>query len=159
MATRIRRATMADRESLFDIWLRSVQATHTFVSKPDLEFFKPLVRSYLCSPESLFWVAVDSGTVIGFMGISASGLESGSVAKMDSLFLAPEWFRCGAGRGLVKHAQALHEELMVDVNEQNEGACRFYTACGFETVGRSELDDSGRPYPLLHLRWRRNRGS
>jgi hypothetical protein len=41
---------------------------------------------------------------------------------------------------------------MVDVNEQNPGVCRFYQACGFVVEGRSELDDAGRPFPLLHLR-------
>jgi putative acetyltransferase len=40
----------------------------------------------------------------------------------------------------------------VDVNEQNSAARRFYEACGFVVEGRSELDDQGRPYPLLHMR-------
>jgi putative acetyltransferase len=29
---------------------------------------------------------------------------------------------------------------------------RFYEACGFEVCGRSETDDGGRPFPLLHMR-------
>jgi putative acetyltransferase len=82
--------------------------------------------------------------IIGFMGMSGS--------KMESLFLAPEFHRRGAGRRLVRHAQALHGELTVDVNEQNSAACGFYQACGFVVEGRSELDDQGRPYPLLHMR-------
>jgi putative acetyltransferase len=40
----------------------------------------------------------------------------------------------------------------VDVNEQNPEAARFYEACGFAVVGRSELDDGGRPFPLLHMK-------
>ncbi|HKB39870.1 MAG TPA: hypothetical protein VKD72_25770, partial [Gemmataceae bacterium] len=43
-------------------------------------------------------------------------------------------------------------ELTVDVNEQNAAARGFYEACGFVVEGRSELDDQGRPYPLLHMR-------
>jgi putative acetyltransferase len=42
--------------------------------------------------------------------------------------------------------------LTVDVNEQNPAACRFYEACGFVVEGRSELDSTGRPFPLLHMR-------
>jgi putative acetyltransferase len=42
----------------------------------------------------------------------------------------------------------------VDVNEQNDGAIGFYGHLGFEVTGRSEFDDQGRPYPLLHLRRR-----
>ena len=53
---------------------------------------------------------------------------------------------------MFRHAQALHDELTVDVNEQNSVARSFYEACGFVVEGRSELDDQGRPYPLLHMR-------
>jgi putative acetyltransferase len=42
--------------------------------------------------------------------------------------------------------------LTVDVNEQNPEALAFYRACGFTVAGRSEVDDAGRPFPLLHLR-------
>ena len=40
----------------------------------------------------------------------------------------------------------------MDVNGQNAAARGFYEACGFVVEGRSELDDQGRPYPLLHMR-------
>ena len=67
-------------------------------------------------------------------------------------FLAPEHQRRGGGRLLVQHAQRIHGELTVDVNEQNPAACRFYEKCGFVTTGRSERDSTGRPFPLLHMR-------
>jgi putative acetyltransferase len=141
----IRRATPADREVLLDVWLRSVRATHTFLPEEDIRSMTPQVRDYLASAETEFWVVGDdSGAVMGFMGMSGS--------KMESLFLAPEFHRRGAGRRLVRHAQALHGELTVDVNEQNAAARAFYEACGFAVEGRSEVDDQGRPYPLLHLR-------
>ena len=102
----IRRASSTDREVLSDIWLRSVRATHTFVSKEDIRSFTPLVRDYLSSSEPKLWVLCsDSGMVMGFMGMSGS--------KMDALFLAPEFYRCGGGRQLVRHAQALRGELTV----------------------------------------------
>jgi putative acetyltransferase len=43
-------------------------------------------------------------------------------------------------------------ELTVDVNEQNPAACGFYEALGFVVVGRSPVDDDGRPFRLLHMR-------
>jgi putative acetyltransferase len=141
----IRRAIPADREAFPEVWLRSVWATHTFVSEEDIQSMIPQVRDYLVSSATEFWVVCeDTGTVMGFMGMSGS--------KMESLFLAPEFHRRGAGRRLVRHAQALHGELTVDVNEQNEVARAFYEACGFVVEGRSALDDQGRPYPLLHMR-------
>ena len=72
-------------------------------------------------------------------------------AKMEAIFLAPEVQRRGWGRLLVDHARRLKGSLTVDVNEQNEEAVAFYKACGFRVVGRSELDSTGRPFPLLHL--------
>jgi putative acetyltransferase len=141
----IRRATPEDRDVEFDVWLRSVEKTHTFVSEADIQAFKPLVRDYLASSAAEFWVLCDAkGAVAGFMGMAGP--------KLESLFLAPEFHRRGGGRRLVEHARERHGELTVDVNEQNAAAVAFYQACGFVTEGRSELDDTGRPYPLLHMR-------
>jgi putative acetyltransferase len=141
----IRQADRADRVELVDLWLRSVRATHTFLSEADIQSLLPDVRDYLTSEEPELWVLCsDSEEVMGFMGMSGS--------TMESLFLAPEFLRSGGGRLLVRHAQAMHPELTTDVNEQNPAALRFYEACGFVVVGRSELDDAGRPFPLLHLR-------
>lgn len=143
--TDIRRAIPTDRATLLNVWLQSVRATHTFVSEEDIQAMIPQVRDYLASSEPELWVVCDdAGVIMGFMGMSGS--------KMESLFLAPEFHRRGAGRRLVRHAQALHGELTVDVNEQNVAARTFYEACGFVVEGRSELDDEGRPYPLLHMR-------
>jgi putative acetyltransferase len=140
----IRGAIPADRDRLLDVWLRSVRATHTFVPEEEIQSMMPQVRDYLAS-ESEFWVLCeDSGMVMGFMGMTGG--------RMDSLFLAPEYHGKGGGRRLVRYAQELHGELTVDVNEQNTAARGFYEACGFIVVGRSEMDDQGRPYPLLHMR-------
>jgi putative acetyltransferase len=141
----IRRAIPTDCDVLVDIWLRSVRATHTFLSEEDVQSLLPLVRDYLASSEPEFWVLCsEDGTVMGFMGMSGS--------KMDALFLAPEFHRRGGGRRLVQHAQAMKGDLTVDVNEQNPAACRFYQACGFVVEGWSEVDGTGRPFPLLHMR-------
>ena len=84
------------------------------------------------------------GTPVGFMGLVA--------ARLEALFIDPAHHRRGGGRMLVAHARSLRGRLTVDVNEQNPGAVRFYEACGFEVFGRSEFDDAGRPFPLLHMR-------
>ncbi len=141
----IRRATPADRDALLDVWLRSVHATHSFVSDEDVRAMTPQVRDYLANDATEFWVLRDdTGTIRGFMGMRGN--------EMESLFLAPEFQRRGAGRQMVRHAQELYGELTTEVNEQNAAARRFYEACGFVVTGRSELDGQGRPYPLLHMR-------
>ncbi|MCO6435550.1 MAG: GNAT family N-acetyltransferase [Phycisphaerae bacterium] len=142
----IRRTVPQDRDILFDIWLRSVRATHDFVSEEHIQSFIPKVREHLLSTEHEFWVLCDDeGTIMGFMGISGSNI--------DTLFLAPEHFRRGGGRALLEHAMSIcGSQLTLDVNEQNVGARRFYEACGFVVERRSELDGNGLPYPLLHMR-------
>jgi putative acetyltransferase len=142
----IRRAVATDRERLLEIWLRSVRATHTFLSEEDILSFLPIVRDVALAELEIWVLCSDSGLPVGFMGMSGS--------KVEALFLVPEFCRRGGGRRLIRHAQELMGELTVDVNEQNPAARLFYEACGFVTEGRSELDSTGRPFPLLHMRLR-----
>jgi putative acetyltransferase len=141
----IRNAQAAEADRLFAIWLRSVRATHAFLAEDDVQALIPLVRDYIDASVESFWVLVDAaGTPIGFMGMTGS--------EIDSLFVDPDHLRHGGGRALVNHARTLSTELTVSVNEQNPAARKFYEACGFAVVGRSETDGQGRPFPLLHLR-------
>ena len=141
----IRRATPAENDVLVDVWLRSVRATHDFVSPEDIEAFIPLVRNHFASADAEVWVACHAtGVVTGFLGMSGN--------QIDMLFVAPEFHRRGFGRQLVEHARSLHRELTADVNEQNAAARRFYEVCGFFIERRPGTDGTGRPYPLLHMR-------
>jgi putative acetyltransferase len=142
----IRPAVPTDREVLLEIWLRSVRATHMFLSEEDIQSFLPIVRDVALAELEIWVLCSDSESPVGFMGMSGSTVEA--------LFLAPEFLRRGGGRRLIQHAQELKGELTVDVNEQNPAAIRFYEACGFVVEGRSELDSNGRPFPLLHMRRR-----
>ncbi|WPB81123.1 acetyltransferase [Archangium violaceum] len=139
----IRPSTPVDAPRLLEIWEAAVRATHHFLTEADIDTLRPQVRAYVSTAS--FELAMDErGTVCGFLGMTGS--------KIDSLFVHPEAHGHGLGRALVDHAAALHPELTVDVNEQNPGARAFYARLGFEVVGRSETDDAGRPFPLLHLR-------
>jgi putative acetyltransferase len=73
--------------------------------------------------------------------------------NIEALFIDPEYLRLGGGATLIWHARRLlRRALRVNVNEQNEIAVRFYEANGFTVVGRSPVDDGGRPYPVLQMR-------
>jgi putative acetyltransferase len=72
------------------------------------------------------------------------------------LFVDEHFQGQGVGRFLVHQTMKMKgNELRVDVNEQNEDAARFYAKMGFVQTGRSELDSSGNPFPLLHLEMKR----
>ncbi len=141
----IRRSSGEDHEVLLAIWLASVRWTHHFLSVPQIRTLQPMVRNYLERPGHVLWVLCDGTLPIGFMGLDGSTVQS--------LFVLPERMRRGGGRALLAHARTLTSgPLIVDVNEQNVDAMAFYRASGFSIVGRSENDDQGRPYPIVHMR-------
>ena len=140
----IRLSRADDVPRLFEIWQSAVSATHGFLSAADNAEIATIVREqYL--PNAPLWVAVDhDDRPLGFMGMTGE--------TMDSLFIDPAHFGRGIGRAMIEHARSIAPALSVDVNEQNESAVAFYRHVGFRDVGRSPTDDSGRPYPLLHLK-------
>ena len=142
----IRRARAAEHDALVALWERSVRATHDFLTEADIDALRPLVREALSDDALELWVLAERADVpIGFMGLAGDDIAA--------LFLEPARRGQGGGRRLVAHAQALRGgDLTVDVNEQNPAARGFYEALGFVVVGRSPLDDGGRPFPILHMR-------
>lgn len=143
----IRQPNPEEREVLLAIWLRSVRATHTFLTGDDIAFFHPMVRELLAS-DLEFWVIYPDGqTPAGFMGLDTVSHP----VKLEALFIDPDRSRQGLGAQLVRHAQALKGPLILDVNEQNPNAVAFYEHLGFTRTGRSPLDGSGRPFPLIHM--------
>lgn len=135
-----------DFARVVDVWEASVRATHDFVTEGDIQYFKLLVRDGLPNVAQLACARDDAGAVVGFVGVSG--------AKVEMLFVAPSCIGQGIGRQLLTHAIAAFGAETLDVNEQNPQAVGFYRRMGFEVIGRSELDDFGKPYPLLHMRLR-----
>lgn len=139
---RIRRSTPADVPALIQVWRRAVDATHNFLTPEDRLAIDAQVCEYL--PNGDFLIAEEDGTVAGFLG--------GSGRHIDAIFIDPQWHGRGIGTMLIdRFAGSSGEPLRVEVNEQNGGARQFYERRGFKVVGRSPLDDQGRPYPLLHM--------
>jgi putative acetyltransferase len=129
------------------VWEASVRATHTFVTEADIEVIRPLVRAGLPHVPHVLCVRERAGQVAGFIGV-----EDG---KVEMLFVHPAWRGQGIGRRLLSYAVTTLGARELDVNEQNPRALGFYLRMGFEVVGRSAVDNIGKPYPLLHMRIRR----
>jgi len=126
---------------LVAIWRSAVDATHDFLAEPDRdEIERQLAPRYF--PEVELTVADVDGTPVGFAGVAGSGLEM--------LFVHADTRGSGVGTALLEHALDARVTT-VDVNEQNDQAVQFYLRRGFEVTGRSEHDEAGRPYPLLHM--------
>lgn len=142
MALTIRRSRKDEGDKLVSIWCRSVDATHHFLS-PDYRIeLEGLVRSFL--PEAPLWVAVtEKDEPVAFILLTDK--------HIDALFVDPDMRGSGVGKLLIEHALSLTSTLTTDVNEQNDQAVGFYKKMGFKVTGRTEVDDLGRPYPLLSL--------
>ncbi|MGA7436553.1 MAG: acetyltransferase [Luteibacter sp.] len=141
--TCIRPSTTDDREALLSLWLRSVRATHTFLSETDIVALIPAVRDGALVMLEVWVLADHDDRPLGFMGLDG--------AKLEALFIDPAHTGNGGGTKLVAHARQLKGALTVDVNEQNPDALAFYVAQGFRATGRSETDGEGRPFPLIHM--------
>lgn len=140
----IRTRMAAENAQLAAIWLRSVRASHHFLNEEDIARLYPLVlNDYL--PAVNVWVAEDpAGELCGFIGLDDN--------KVEMLFIDADRRGEGIGKALLTKAEAMHSELLLDVNEQNPQALAFYQHYGFVVAGRSELDGQGNPFPLLHMR-------
>lgn len=125
------------------LWENSVRATHDFITEEDIESFKPMIIEQAFPAVDLFCIKDVSGRILGFIGT----LES----KIEMLFVLNESRGKGVGRCLMTHALETLQCTKVDVNEQNPQAVEFYKHLGFRIVSRSETDDMGNPYPILHM--------
>lgn len=141
----LRPSTNRDTTRILDIWSRAVDATHGFLLPTDRAAIGEEVEAFL--PQMPLMLAVDvSDDPLGFMFLHEG--------HMEALFIDPDHHGKGIGKALVQAAIATHPGLTTDVNEQNIEAMGFYCKLGFEPTGRSDLDGQGRPYPLVHLRFR-----
>ena len=79
-------------QQLVEVWQRSVQATHLFLSAPEIAAIRTYVPQALCGVEHLIGAQDESGTPVGFMGVEENRLV---------------WTRRRAARALVPACCAL----------------------------------------------------
>ena len=139
----IRRIEVADYPRLVEIWESAVVNTHDFLKKEDFLYYKKRVPSYF-PYVSLFGFEQDD-KLVGFIGISGG--------NMEMLFIDNDYRGKGVGRQLILYAVSELDITKVDVNEQNIQAVGFYEHMGFHVVARSELDNEGKAYPILHMQF------
>lgn len=130
-------------EQVVAVWEASVRATHHFLREEDIAYFKPLIRDTYLDAVELRCVRKVDHQLIGFMGVADHNLEM--------LFLHPDYRGQHIGKMLLAYAVEEMAVTKLDVNEQNEEAVGFYLHSGFQINGRSKLDASGKPYPILHM--------
>ena len=130
-------------DQLVNVWERSVRATHEFLSEAEIAEIKPFVPQALSGVGALV-VARKDDRPVGFMGV-----EDG---RLEMLFLDPDVRGQGLGRQLLEYGIEHLGVTELTVNEQNPQAVGFYEHLGFSTYRRTDVDEEGRPYPLLYMR-------
>jgi len=143
MKLTVSRAKRDDLPRVLDVWEASVRATHHFITEEDIQYFKVVIRDCYLSMVDLYCALGGCGALKGFIGVADGNIEM--------LFVDPAYFGKGVGSSLLSHAVSVLGADRVDVNEQNERALGFYERHGFVVTGRSQVDGTGRPYPLLHM--------
>ena len=71
--------------------------------------------------------------------------------KIEMLFVRDRQRGKGIGKMLMEYAISKLNVKYVDVNEDNIQGVGFYKHIGFEVFKRSDLDDHGDPFPILHM--------
>ncbi len=131
-------------EQLVNVREQSVRATHLFLSEPEIAEIKPYVPMALQEIPQLIVVESEDGSPAGFMGIENR--------KIEMLFISPEFREKGIGKELIKYGIETFFINEVTVNEQNPQAVGFYEHMAFTVYKRTDLDEQGRPYPLLYMK-------
>ncbi|WP_267740609.1 GNAT family N-acetyltransferase [Myroides injenensis] len=138
----IQKLKSTDYPRLMQIWESAVLHTHDFLREEDFNYYKENIPTYFQYVELLGYANTE-GILVGFMGLSEDNLEM--------LFIHDDYHGQGIGKKLLNYAVNQKGIKKVDVNEQNQQGVGFYLHCGFKQVARSEKDDQGKDYPILHL--------
>ncbi len=124
----------------FDERLPWLAGLHT--PEEDRAFFRDRVFR-----ECEVWGALDGEAVIGFIAFRPGWV--------DQLYVLPDRQRRGAGRTLVRLAQAASPELRLWTFERNLPARRFYEAEGFLAVERTDGSRNEAREPDILYAWMR----
>lgn len=142
MTLTIRPASPADLDAIMNLWLTGNLATHDYISTSFWLAHKAEVRQAMS--ESQLWVAEESNTLLGFLGLVddyIAGLFVDAKAQ-------------GVGGKLVAHLQTTQERLTLAVYQKNTRAIRFYQHHGF-IIGNSQMDEATGEKEYL-MTWEKN---
>jgi len=110
---------------LIKIWEKAAKIAHPFLSDDFTKMVKKaMTEMYL--PKSETWVYEEFGIVVGFISMAEN--------EIGGLFILPDYHSKGIGTSLVKHISQFHNELEVEVFNENKIGKPFYEKIGFRIM-------------------------
>ncbi len=140
----LKNITDEDVTSILQVWESSVRATHLFLTDENIVSLRPFVEEGVKFISNLAVIRDRESTIQAFIGVQNN--------KIEMLFVKDTCRGKGLGKHLVNWAISTLNANFVDVNEQNEQGLGFYKYMGFKVFDRSELDEQGNPFPILHMK-------
>lgn len=135
----IRRAQTEDLDQIMTIWLQENIRTHYYVARSYWENNYDDVKAAIA--QSLIYVAVKEGEIIGFIGLVDDYIAG--------IFVKADWQSHGIGQQLLAQAKTVRSQLTLEVYRQNEKAIHFYQMAGFKLVEESIDPDTNQVEYLL----------
>ena len=139
-----------DEDAAIALWLATWQRAYPSIDFAErVPWWRERWRNELV-PNAAIMVAEQSGALVGFVTIDATGY-------LDQLVVAPEQWGSELGNALVAEAKRLSPDcIALLVNADNARAIRFYARNGFVHAGEDVNPTSGRP--VLRMEWKANSG-
>lgn len=129
---------------LLEVWESSVRGTHSFLSNDEILEIKEYVPNALKNVSHLIIYREKDNKLVAFMGIEEN--------KLEMLFVDYKYRGKGIGKKMLLYGMDNYGVNELAVNEDNPQAKGFYEYFGFSVYQRNELDDQGRPYPVLYMK-------
>ncbi|WP_195269782.1 N-acetyltransferase [Eubacterium sp. 1001713B170207_170306_E7] len=128
----IRKMTEADLDRVMEIWLDACIEGQSFISEDYWKRHADVVRKdYI--PQSEVYVDERSGEISGFIAVVGG-------RHIGALFVAPDCWHQGIGRGLVEYALKHYKgRITLAAYVENTCAVNFYRQLGFE-VREEEIE-------------------
>ncbi len=129
---------------LLEVWQSAVEATHHFLTLPEIQRIETYVPQTLTEVPVLAIAESKDGSPVSFMGIARQ--------KLEMLFISNVCRRQGIGRALMQYGMEHYSLSWLTVNKQNPEVRKFYESLGFHTYQRTERDEEGNSYPLIYMK-------
>lgn len=138
----IRAYTEHDLERVLEVWYAASVVAHSFLTDDFLAAERQQIADHWLPIADTIVYEID-GRVVGFLALIGN--------EVGAIFVDPRYQRRRIGRALMNEARASRPFLELDVFEANDMGRRFYSAYGFEQVGRHTHEATGQIQLRLRL--------